>query len=234
MPGPTAKKISEKAAELRERDRVRARDQARDRAGLDNFDPEVRALHARLDRERNARAAPDVEVPVRWSGWGGDHGHLGVNARIDESARRARVAAWKAGRNLDVDALIEPEPVAVPVSVEHPRAGLLRLHCDGDSWTVRIRGTDFGCGPVQPSERDFTDDGTPVYRPREVVVETAARCAFEAPGGPETPVGSPVFTGSADGGDPVEHIIGNSGTPQRETDPFRKIRSMIARRKAER
>lgn len=228
MARPTAKQIAAKAAELQQRDHERERDEARHRAGLNNYDPEIRALHARLDRERDARAAPDVPVPVRWSGWGGDHGHLGVNARINESERQARVAAWKADRNPDAEALIKPEQVTgVPVSVEHPRAGLLRLRCDGSSWTVRVRGVDYGCGPVQPSERDFTDNGDPVYMPGPVVVAAAARCALAAPGGPENPPGSVIFTGG-DGADPVEHVIGSAPQPA-PNDPFTKIRAMIAR-----
>jgi hypothetical protein len=218
MARPTQKQIAAKVAEYRERDRQQAIADARLKTDVAiGSDPDTKALVEGITAHKTAkRVVPDTGIPPRLAGWG-DSDHAGVNARIDAQLRDIRLAHWRAGRDQHAteETVIAPEPVSVPVTAEHPRAGLLRMHCDGDGWTVRIRGVDYGCGDVKAGERDFDDDGAPTFTPRGSVVEAAARAALNAPGGPETPVGTIVFVGNPDGGDPIERIVGQ----QQQYDP---------------
>lgn len=119
------------------------------------------------------------------------HGHLSIRAREDLRLREIRAAI--AQENRGEMTAPEPEPAWVPVVVEHPEAGTMRLLCNGRGWVLRQWGAEYGVGSVR--RREYRR-ATGQYYPRKAIVDAAAQRALADPNGPQQPVGSPVFVGN--------------------------------------
>lgn len=108
-----------------------------------------------------------------------------VYATEDKRGAENVLARWGAGGGKALEAPALPD---LSETFGHPTAGLLRLIAKGTGgWLLKVRGCEFGVGPVGRRER--VGD---VLKPSRRTLDKAAEIALRE--GPENPPGAQVFT----------------------------------------